>query len=133
MVINSVLIVVIDILWFFYRWIRRKLDSFGSTEDNTSKCKSIYEYVNKFAGPELFIYSKYSRILNTVFITCIFGISMPLLFMVTAGTFAIMYVKSVIMIFYVYKKPEEYDPSLNDEVYKMLNWAPVLMLISSFW
>lgn len=76
---------------------------------------------------------KYSTILNTVFVTFMYGLQLPMLFPIAAFTFFNYYLVEKILITYFYQKPPIYDEKLNKVAIKILMFAPVVMMISAFW
>lgn len=58
---------------------------------------------------------------------------MPIMFPIAAMSLGFMYISEVFMLFYVYKRPPNYDVKLNNYVIEKMAWAPVLMLAFGFW
>jgi len=63
----------------------------------------------------------------------VFGPAMPVLFKTAAASLFVLYCLEVFMLFFVYKKPPQFDVLLNNHVLKTLSWAPFTMLAFSFW
>lgn len=76
---------------------------------------------------------KYTWILNSVFISFMFGFGMPILFIITAGSLLIIYVVEVTALFKAYRQPPKYDEKLSRAVLEMMWWAPALYLAFGYW
>lgn len=94
---------------------------------------TMQQFVNLYAGPEYLIHYKYSRVLNIVFITFMFGIVLPVLFPIALLSLIITYFAEKLSIVYYYKEPPSYDQKLNNTAIKILAWAPFLMFTFGFW
>ena len=88
--------------WFSIRLVKRLLDRTGD-EDKPTKSGSIYQYVNKFAGPQYFMHYKYSSIMNVIYLTMMFGPAMPILFPICFATLLVQYTLEISMLHYVFK------------------------------
>lgn len=118
MVFNTYFPVAMEVLYFGIRTIKRVLDKQGKEIDGTvylTKCVSIQQYVDIFAGSQYFMHFKYSGILNIVFLTFCFGAGMPLLLPIATVSFLVLYMLENYMLHYVNKTPPNYDNKLNDE------------------
>ena len=70
--------------------------------------------------------------MNMVFVSFTFGLALPLLFpMALFGVFN-MYVTERIQFAYFYKQPPVYDNKLNESAISFLKYAPIMLLISSY-
>lgn len=94
---------------------------------------AIYEYRELYAGPEYFIHTKYSYLLNITFITFMFGAGLPMLFPIALGSFIIKYILDRLLLAYSYRYPPLYDESLNRTAIKFLLFAPFMYLTIGFW
>jgi len=63
---------------------------------------------------------KYSTLLNTTFITMLYGAGMPILFPISAATFFVFYMIENYKFYWVYKQPPAYDEKLNTYALKTL-------------
>jgi hypothetical protein len=59
---------------------------------------------------------KYTWILNSVFITFMFGFGMPILFIITAGSCLVIYIVEVTALYWSYRQPPKYDEKLSRAV-----------------
>lgn len=66
-----------------------------------------------YSGPEHAMHFKYATLLNTVYVTFLFGVALPVLFPIAAFTFFNMYVVERVLLAYYYKLPPTYDEKLN--------------------
>lgn len=86
-----------------------------------------------YSGPEYRIYYQYSAILNVIFVTFMYGISLPLLFPIALGFFILFYIFEKITITYAYRKPPMYDDKIHQKALFLMQWAPFVMMIFTFW
>ena len=123
--------IAMEIMWWSMRTAFRFKDKFGA--DGGTKCKTIQQYVNIYAGPQYFMHFKYSAILNISFMTMMFGAGLPILFPIAAASFGVLYCLENYMLYYVFKQPPAYDEKLNDSVLENLSWAPLFTLGFGYW
>jgi len=62
-----------------------------------------------------------------------YGLGLPLLFPVAAGSFFVLYVVEKLMVYYSYRQPPMYDEKLNAHVLSLMTWAPLFMLAFGYW
>ena len=62
-----------------------------------------------------------------------FGPGCPQLFPVAAISFLVLYSVENFMLYYVYKKPPDYDERLNDSILKNLTKAPLFLFAFGYW
>lgn len=86
-----------------------------------------------YSGPIYDIHSQYAFLLNTVYVTFMFGLAMPLLFPIAFLTFLIFYFTERLLVTYFYQKPLMYDENLHMSAIKFLKWAPFVMLVFGVW
>lgn len=98
-----------------------------------TKQKTIQKYVDLYAGPDYFIYNKYTSILNVIFVTFMYGLAMPLLFPICFLFLMVFYFFDKLLITYFFKKPPMYDDKINRNVISILKWPPVFMVCFGFW
>jgi hypothetical protein len=101
--------------------------------DKTTKCKTIQEYVNLYAGPQHVMSYKYSALLTTVCVTFMYGVALPELFPIAAFTYFNYYVVEKFLITYWYQRPPVYDDKLNKTALELMGAAPILMLFFGYW
>lgn len=125
------------VLEFFSFWGMRTgyrlLDrTFGCNADRTKKT-TIQQYVELYSGPTFFIHYKYSSILNITFVTMMYGVGIPILFPFAAFSIFVLYCVEKIMVHYSYRQPPMYDEKLNNNVLKIMTYAPLLFLSFGYW
>ena len=59
-------------------------------------------YVDLYSGPEYFIHFKYSGILNVIFVTFMYGLGIPILFLLAALYFFNLYALERLTVAYFY-------------------------------
>ena len=98
-----------------------------------TKCLTIQQYVNLYAGPQHLMHFKYAAILNTVWVTFMFGLALPELFPIAAFTFFNYYFCERVLLTYYYQKPPMYDEKLNSTALAWAKFAPLLMMSFGYW
>ena len=76
---------------------------------------------------------KYAAILNTIWVTFMFGLALPLLFPIAALTFINYYFCEKVLLTYYYQKPPMYDEKLNKTALAWVKFAPLLMMAFGYW
>ena len=94
---------------------------------------TIQQYVDLYAGPDFMIYSQYSFALVIIYTTFLYGLFMPILFIICfIGLFNMQLVDNLALTYY-YQKPPMYDGALNDKAYNILVMAPCSMFLFGYW
>ena len=62
----------------------------------------MHSYIDLYSGPEYFIHFKYSSILNIAFVTFMYGAGMPILYLIAAFAYFVLYALERLMIAYFY-------------------------------
>jgi len=68
-----------------------------------------------------------------MFITMMYGLGMPILFLVAAFNFANQYICERIAISFCYQQPPLLDDNLSKSVLRILKWSPILFLFNGYW
>mmetsp|Transcript_39255 Transcript_39255/g.37673 ORF Transcript_39255/g.37673 Transcript_39255/m.37673 type:complete len:291 (-) Transcript_39255:46-918(-) len=76
---------------------------------------------------------KYSAIMNVVFVTFMYGLAIPVLFLIAFAFFVIHYIAEKLCITYFFKKPPMFDEKLNASALDMMKWAPAFMMLFGYW
>jgi len=67
------------------------------------------------------------------FVTFTYGLGLPLLFPIAAGSFFVLFCVEKAMIYYSYRQPPMYDAKMNAHVLAIMTWAPLFMLSFGYW
>lgn len=121
------------LMYWGMRIFYRMLDSSCTFKKYKTKSTSIHGYLDVRAGPDYLMHFKYSTILNSVFVTFMFGFGIPILFPIAAFTFWIIYVIEKASFYYSYRVPPSYDEKLSQAVLDTLMWAPLFYLGFGYW
>jgi len=62
-----------------------------------------------------------------------YGVGLPILFPIAAISFLTLYLVEKTMVYYSYRQPPMYDEKLNNNVLRILTYAPILFLAFGFW
>jgi len=133
--INSVYVYIDFAIYVCTNCVYRFLDS-GSCcfcKRSKTKCVTQQQYITLYSGPEHLMHFKYATILNTVFVTFMYGIPLPILYPIAAFTFFNLYIVEKFLVTYYYQKPPMYDDKLNNAAIKALKWAPIFMMFFGYW
>ncbi len=120
-------------MFYALKVLFRLMDRSFSCNNTLTKCKTVQQYVNLYAGPNYLMHFKYSSIMNMVFVTFMYGLAIPLLFPIATIYFIVMYSVEKLCLTYYFKKPPMFDEKLNESAIGTLKWAPVFMMIFGYW
>lgn len=122
MIINSVYVYIDFGIAFATKFAFKALDQGGCLCCKSRKTKktTIQSYVNLYSGPPHSMNYKYALILNTVFITFMFGLALPILFPIAAFTFLNLYIMERFLITYWHPRPPMYDDKLNRKAFTIM-------------
>ena len=76
---------------------------------------------------------KYSTILNTCFVTFMYGFGIPYLFPVAVFSIAVLYFVEKTMLYYSYKSPPMYDEKTFVMCLRVLMFAPLFYCAFGYW
>lgn len=82
----------------------RTLDR-GSIKEDTFKTKktSLESFISLYGGPQYYLHSKYSNLLNIVYMTFMFGMGLPILFPIAFASFLVIYILERFLVAYYYR------------------------------
>ena len=89
--------------------------------------------MNLYAGPNHLLHFKYSSVMNTTFVTFMYGLALPVLFPIALLHFFVLYTMEKLLLTYYYRKPPMYDEKMNATALGILKWAPMFMMAFGFW
>jgi hypothetical protein len=94
--------VALEFVYFGIRTLKRIHDRIGLDIHQKTKCTTIQQYVNIYAGSLYLMQFKYSAIMTIVYITFMFGAGMPLLFPLAAAAFLVLYPLKTLSLHYIH-------------------------------
>ena len=133
MIINAFMPFVGLATGYFIPLLKRKMDMNWGKDRYVTKKTSMIAYKNLWSGGQYIMHVKDSGILLIVFVTCMYGVGMPLLFPVAAFNFMNQYVCERIMACYQVKLPPALNDKLTNNLLAMIKWAPLIMLFNGYW
>ena len=133
MTINSIYPYIDIAISFGMKLAFRFLDTRCLCCKRPTKLLTIQQYVNLYSGPQHLMHFKYAAILNTVWVTFMFGLALPMLFPIAAFTFFNYYLCEKFLLTYYYQKPPMYDEKLNNTALAWAQYAPMLMMAFGYW
>jgi hypothetical protein len=89
--------------------------------------------VDIYSGPEYMIHFKYSGILNIAFVTMMYGVGMPILYLIAASAYFVLYSLERVLVAYMYQLPPTFDDALTKNCLTIMRWASVFQLFVGFW
>lgn len=92
MIINSLLPYVSVLSTWAPKFLLRMIDRKFSSDIYVTKKTSIAVYRDLYSGNKYEIHFKYSAMLNVVYMSCMYGVGMPILFPIAAFFFLNQYV-----------------------------------------
>jgi hypothetical protein len=133
MLINAILPYVGLVTGFLIPKLKRLLDNKFSGNPYKTKKTSMSAYKDLYSGAEYVIHFKYSGVLNIVYITMMYGMGMPILFVLAAFNFFNQWVCERIIVAYQMKLPPALDDKLTINCINMLKIAPIMLLFNGYW
>jgi len=111
----------------------RRMDRSWTKDTYKTKKTSMQLYIDLYSGPEYMIHFKYSGILNVCFITMMYGMGIPILFIVAALTYFNLYSVEKLAVAYFYQLPPTFDDALTKNALGILRWGSVLYCFFGYW
>lgn len=120
------------------KWLKRRKDQgwgIGTMEQLAYKTKTtqFYQYLDLHSGPQHVIHFKYSNLLNITYVTLMYGVGQPILFLVAVLSYTMIWLIERFQIAYFYQIPPKIDDSLVKNALSKLTVAPLLFLANGYW
>lgn len=149
MMIQAFMPIVEIVMAVCQTWLKQWMDSgfpccrkkrpppVGDEEDvqavRYTKKTTIFQYLTLYSGPEYLLHSKYSQVLLQIFVTFMYGMFIPMLFVVCLIALINFYIVETAALVYWYRKPPMYDGELDTKANKILLYAPIPMFLLGYW
>jgi hypothetical protein len=133
MMLNSYFVYIDFAIMLGMSYFFRRRDSRRCCRRDRTSCVSYQQYVTLFSGPEIMMHFKYATVLNTVFVTFMYGLALPILWPIAAFTFFNLFICDKFLLAYYFQKPPMYDNRLNNASLMLLRWAPLFLLFFGYW
>lgn len=75
----------------------------------------------------------YSNALNITFLAMLYGLGMPIMFLMAAIIIFNQRLAERIQVAYNYRQPPAMDNSLSDSVLSIMKYAPIMLLFNGYW
>lgn len=118
---------------FAVPWLKQKMDRKWTNDIYSTKKTSMAGYKTIYLGGEFKVHTKYSQVLNIIFITLFYGSGMPLLFPLSALNLFAIYITERISITYLLRLPPSLDDKLIRTCIKILGISPILFIFNAYW
>ncbi|OQR84185.1 hypothetical protein ACHHYP_13738 [Achlya hypogyna] len=111
------------------RWVDRGCSfNYSRTRQETQRdLEALYR------GPEFDLATRYSQVINTIFITLLFSSGMPLMLLIGLGSIIATYWTDKFTFLRVVRSPPQYDGRIADVVGSMLPYAILLHALFGIW
>lgn len=133
MLINSIIPYVGLVSGFAVPMLKRALDSGFTFDIYKTKKTTMGTYKDLYSGTDYVLHFKYSGILNITYITMMYGMGLPILFVLAAFNFFNQWVCERIIVSKLVKLPPSLDNKLTNNAIHMLTFAPLLFLCNGYW
>ena len=133
MIINSVMPTIITIKAFAIPYFKRKWDTKFTNSPYVTRQTSLQCYKDVYNGAKYDIHFKYSDCLNVIYISCMYGIGMPVLFPIASFTLLMQMICEKTQLAYTVKLPPAMDDSLSNNALRMIQFAPLFLLFNGYW
>ena len=100
---------IIPGIQFIYIHSRRLIDRGCTCDKKKSKQLLQIEYEDLYTGPEFSLDARLAQIVAFTWVTFMYSAGLPILFMITAGNFFIIYWIDKWLLLRFYKTPKNYD------------------------
>lgn len=100
---------------------------------NSTKAKTIQQYIKSHTGPEPELHLQYSLIFVSIFVCFLYGLALPILFPITFFMMINQYISERFLFAYFHRKPPIYGTSMNKKSLAILRFAPMMMLPFGYW
>ena len=133
MIINMLMPIIGTCIAFAVPFIKQRIDNKNTGQRYVTRSTTLSWYKFFNAGGEYMIHFKYSDAMNVVFVSLMYGLTMPMLFPIAAMTLKLQQIAEMIGVAWVARLPPAMDNALNNNAIKMLRIAPVFLLVNGFW
>lgn len=114
--------------------VGQKMDRQYTKDPYITKKTGMQQYKDLFGSSEGYVlHVKYSAILNTVFVTMMYGVGLPILFPIAALCCFNYWICERIICAYYVKLPPSLDQKLTENFLAKVKWAPLFLLFNGYW
>ena len=137
MLINAFLPPITQVVADVQVWLFRRMDQ-GWEKDPLeapykTKLTQVSQYVTMYSGPSYIVHFKYSSVFNSVYVTMLYGVGLPIMFPIAALGLAIFWSLERYHMAYTYRLPPSLDDRLTKNAVRVLKFAPVMLLANGYW
>lgn len=133
MVIQVFMPIVNTVKGFVVPIIKQKIDSHFTDDPYKTRSTSLAKYRAIYGGEEYLIHFKYSDALVIVYVACLYGIGIPLLFPIAAIALANTWLNERIQTAYQVVQPPAMDDTMTNNAMGLLKVAPIILLVNGYW
>lgn len=133
MMINSIVPYASLASTFFVPFIKQKFDQRFTGDKYVSRQKTMVAYKEIYSGTVYLIHFRYADLLNTLYVTMMYGVGIPLLFPLSAFTMFNTWLVERLTLAYLVRQPAAMDDRLSKNALALAKWAPILLLFNGYW
>ena len=120
---------VIPFCLFIYYSTKRCLDRSCTCDKRKSKKLLQKEYEDLYVGPEFSLDSRLAQIVAFTWVTFTYSSGLPVMYMITAGNFVIIYFIDKVLLLRFYRTPKNYDEMSINFSLNMMYYAFIFHFI----
>lgn len=113
--------------------LKIRLDTKFSGNPFITKKRTIQAYKAVYLGKQMPIHFKYSDCLNITFLAMLYGLGMPIMYLMACIIVCNQRLAERIQVAYNYRLPPAMDNSLSDSVLSIMKYAPLMLLFNGYW
>lgn len=98
-----------------------------------TKTWTVFELAEKWSSPVFEINGQYPKIMTVILVCMLYGLLMPLMFVIVFVFLVLTYIFHKILIVYFYWKPPLYDNTLNWYFIYYVKYGALFYIMFSFW
>lgn len=136
MYINAMLLsLVFPFFPTFKKYLMMKLTIFWDSKCDLkwTKTWTVFELAEKWSSPVFEINGQYPKIMTVILVCMLYGLLMPLMFVIVFVFLVLTYIFHKILIVYFYWKPPLYDNTLNWYFIYYVKYGALFYIMFSFW
>lgn len=122
--------VVFSAMYIIIPWA---LDTRFTFDRFYTKQTSLNSYKQVYMGYDFELHVKYTNAMVMMFTAMMYGLSMPIMFPITAIFMYTYWLCERIQVVWIYKLPPKLNNKLTTDVLRILKLAPLFLLFNSFW
>lgn len=100
---------------------------------DATKCRTICEYWETYAGPEYVIENNQAAMMNFILTCFMYGAGVPMLFPISLLCLIVLYLFEKKMIARQVRIPPNFDPQMNEDIVSVFLIGPIIYSAMGYW